>query len=222
VAGLVAVGFKDGHIDLYDRHGAIENRTPVGLGTPALLRLSDDGREVAAFIDPDEMVVYDRLTGRTVVHLEHGAFGGNFEPGDSTMLVSSLTGIVRRIDLRSGRQVGPDLPVRAGSTIDDPRSYHDHIVVPAAGSQAQVLDKATDVALGKPFLLGVAQSAVMTNDDKYLFLPGDYGIERWDMRTSRWRTAACELAGRDITRDEWAHYVGGVLPYHSVCRSPPR
>ena len=39
----------------------------------------------------------------------------------------------------------------------------------------------------------------------------------WDLEPSHWTTAACTLAGRNLTRQEWATNIGDLAPYHRTC-----
>lgn len=50
------------------------------------------------------------------------------------------------------------------------------------------------------------------------------GIAVWDLRPSSHAEAACTMAGRDLTRDEWSSYLSELGPYRSTCgfgRTPP-
>ncbi len=40
----------------------------------------------------------------------------------------------------------------------------------------------------------------------------------WDIRPSSWERQACAVAGRTLTKDEWAQYLPG-RSYHPACRS---
>ncbi|MGZ6585662.1 MAG: hypothetical protein ACXVHX_15180 [Solirubrobacteraceae bacterium] len=43
------------------------------------------------------------------------------------------------------------------------------------------------------------------------------GVFTWPMSLSSWEQRACSLAGRNLTRAEWAQFVAGPR-YASVCR----
>jgi WD40 repeat protein len=53
-------------------------------------------------------------------------------------------------------------------------------------------------------------------DQKHLLTGGNDVLISWDMTPSDWVTRACELAGRDLTRAEWARYLPGQ-PYRRTC-----
>ncbi len=39
------------------------------------------------------------------------------------------------------------------------------------------------------------------------------GIVTWDLDPAHWETAACELAGRNLTREEWDRHLGDLAQY---------
>ena len=39
----------------------------------------------------------------------------------------------------------------------------------------------------------------------------------WSLRTADWVRAACAVAGRDLTHQEWDALVGSSTPYHATC-----
>jgi hypothetical protein len=43
------------------------------------------------------------------------------------------------------------------------------------------------------------------------------GIAIWDLDSSHWVDAACRLAGRNLTQDEWDTYLSALESYHRTC-----
>lgn len=43
------------------------------------------------------------------------------------------------------------------------------------------------------------------------------GVAVWDLRPETHSAIACRMAGRDLTRDEWAAHLDGLGPYRSTC-----
>ena len=41
-------------------------------------------------------------------------------------------------------------------------------------------------------------------------------VTLWDLRPATWPARACQIANRDLTRDEWARYLG-TLDYQETC-----
>lgn len=45
----------------------------------------------------------------------------------------------------------------------------------------------------------------------------DAPIKVTDLRPESWVTAACSLAGRNLTKEEWGDTVGDVVPFRATC-----
>jgi hypothetical protein len=39
----------------------------------------------------------------------------------------------------------------------------------------------------------------------------------WNLDPSHWAEAACDLAGRNLTEDEWQTYIGDLAEYNNTC-----
>lgn len=67
-------------------------------------------------------------------------------------------------------------------------------------------------------------SGVIRADGAELAVNVPAGIAVWDLRPSSHADAACTMAGRDLTRDEWTAYLSEFGPYRSTCgfgHTPP-
>ena len=65
--------------------------------------------------------------------------------------------------------------------------------------------------------MGGAYSGVLSADGAELAVNVPAGIAVWDLRPSSHAEAACAMAGRDLTRDEWLTYLDDLGPYRSTC-----
>jgi hypothetical protein len=61
------------------------------------------------------------------------------------------------------------------------------------------------------------EGAALRHDSKRLAVSADAGFAIWNLDPSDWHRAACQLAGRDLTRDEWDAHIGDLAPYHATC-----
>ena len=52
--------------------------------------------------------------------------------------------------------------------------------------------------------------------DGHVFVGTGTGVERLDLDVQHWKDAACALAGRPLTRQEWGAYLPGT-PYRPAC-----
>jgi hypothetical protein len=46
--------------------------------------------------------------------------------------------------------------------------------------------------------------------------PAAPSVLLWNLDLASWNTAACEVAGRNLSRAEWTRYVGPEVPYQSA------
>ena len=72
-------------------------------------------------------------------------------------------------------------------------------------------DTDAGLAIGRPFPLPAWSEFRWLPDGRHFLATGIDGIERWDTDPDAWYSLACELAGRDLTEDEWARF-GTVDP----------
>jgi hypothetical protein len=93
----------------------------------------------------------------------------------------------------------------------------------ARGSDGQVrlVDVLARAQLGESMSVtdGVLQTVALHPKGRSLVLGGPQQVVRWDLRPAQWRRAACGLAGRSLTRDEWAAHVGDLATYRRTCRA---
>ncbi len=89
-----------------------------------------------------------------------------------------------------------------------------------------IYDIPTHTRLGDPMTLG------LVGDNSHVDLRGDgkeaaitrpdgIGVVLLDLDPDHWVTAACALAGRSLTRDEWATYIGDLGSYRATCPEFP-
>ena len=45
----------------------------------------------------------------------------------------------------------------------------------------------------------------------------DQATQIWDLDPTHWVSAACGVAGRNLTREEWATHIGDLAPYRPTC-----
>jgi DNA-binding SARP family transcriptional activator/WD40 repeat protein len=62
-----------------------------------------------------------------------------------------------------------------------------------------------------------AAGAVLRDDGLQAAVDTVQGIVVWDLDPEQWVEAACGLAGRNLTHDEWDQYVGDLAPYRTTC-----
>ena len=85
-------------------------------------------------------------------------------------------------------------------------------------------DVATRTPLGDPIDLDrffMESEAVLRPDGRQAAAVTNQGIVVWDLDPDHWVVAACRLAGRNLTHDEWNQYIGDLAHYQRTCPAYP-
>ncbi len=94
------------------------------------------------------------------------------------------------------------------------------VVVTGASTTARLFDVERSVArTGLPAAAGDLQAGTHVVPDptgELVFLGDRVWVMRYPTAPSAWLRAACEVAGRDLTRTEWERYLPG-RPYAATC-----
>jgi hypothetical protein len=190
-------------------------------GEPTFLSTSPDGSRVlvtswnSRYI-PDSMV-FDAETGA------HGEVGllriGRTALSAGGEIIGASREEVVRYDGETLERIGA-LPGISGGieTVNaspDGRTYS----VFSLDEAVSVYDLVAGIRLGDPIAVSSegAISGVFRADGAELAVNVPAGIAVWDLRPSAHSAAACAMAGRDLTREEWASYLAELGPYRSTC-----
>jgi len=154
-------------------------------------------------------------------------------------------GVVAFYDVRSLEQVGPSFPGKFPRSIQFAFDAAGATVAVTTAESVQLFDVATRQPLGEPIALAMAAPtatstvaptatwsatavktlpagrALLRPDGLELAVPATEGVALWDLRVSRWVEAACTLAARNLTREEWDTHVSGLGSYHRTCPAYP-
>jgi hypothetical protein len=88
-----------------------------------------------------------------------------------------------------------------------------------------LFDTASGVRLGTPIDVPNDQESLMAlseQGDRMAIGGGDEaGVQIWNLDPAGWVVAACQLAGRNLTRDEWSSHIGDLAPYRATCPDLP-
>ena len=172
------------------------------------------------------VLVYDGYTGELVGEIPRPELQGVFVTLADQLFVSSLGGELTQYDLESMR------PVR---TFGGSRGYVQDLVGTSDGSLIAVrggdrtvtlYDVATGVRLGASIVVAEAQENLISlspHGDRLAIGGGkdEAGVQIWNLDPAHWVAAACRLAGRNLTRDEWATNIGNLAPYRATCPAFP-
>lgn len=64
-------------------------------------------------------------------------------------------------------------------------------------------------------------AAVLRPDGRQAAAVSNQGIVVWDLDPAHWVVAACQVAGRNLTQDEWDQYIGDLAAYQRTCPEYP-
>ena len=89
-------------------------------------------------------------------------------------------------------------------------------------------DVATGVRIGTPITIPDEESNLiaLSLDGRWLSAGGEatdgsHASKIWDLDPAAWTAAACRVAGRNLTREEWASNIGDLTPYRPTCPDLP-
>jgi WD40 repeat protein len=206
----------------------VERVVDVDGGSPQVLEWSRDGSILAAGINfTGKVQLFDRgLRHVRTIDLGLGGdvFDLDFSPDGRLLAAGRVGGQLSVVDTASWRPVHPPVRVSSGS-VDDVEWLPDGNTVATAGFDETVslydvrrdlvrsepLPAASDPGEGRTFLMPrVADQLVVVDEGG----PG----HRYPLEPARWLSEACTIAGRDLTRVEWARYLPDE-PYEPVCHA---
>jgi WD40 repeat protein len=177
-----------------------------------------DGRHVALFDLEEGVTVFDAITGETVAGPISG-LASTAISRDGLLVASTRTGDLSFRDAVTLEPRGLSLPAGAGlSNASVELSADGSLLVASAPGQTQLFDVASRTPLGGS--IETTGSAALDPHGKQLAVATTTGVAVWDLDPARWVEAACQLAGRNLTRDEWTTYIGDLAPYHETCPLP--
>jgi WD40 repeat protein len=149
---------------------------------------------------------------------------------DGSRLVSVSDSAIVRWDVRGGAPHGESLPVddalSAGAVAVDPQG--ERLALLRSDGAVRLWDLKTGAALAETLRLDRLILAPFPSYDAIDFSPDGRQIAvaagselvLWDVEPTSWVREACRIANRDLTRAEWAEYIGADIAYETTCPAP--
>jgi DNA-binding SARP family transcriptional activator/WD40 repeat protein len=223
----IAVGGRQGEVRLVD----LRTRSVRALPSPMsnlVLGLEFGPGDLLAASDWGHVVLYSRLSSDTprvrdmTPIVGGGGLGMDLSP-DGRLLAVSDGGDVAFYDARTLRPDGPRVPADRDliAWIAFDRSGT-RLVTGDLANTARLVDVVGRRPIG-PVLENTvaAPGAVFSHDGKTLGTWTFGGGALLSVDPAAWRRAACALAGRNLTRDEWALYLPHAGPRRRTCPQFP-
>jgi WD40 repeat protein len=187
------------------------------------VEFTDGGRELVALgccESGSTLVAWAAGSGRRLFSRGAGGQATSFDIARDRRLLALGTadGEVLLLDPRTGAQARPPLKVAAaniGQVAFSPDSRT--LAVAAFDGTASLWDVGSRTRLGDPFppVPGVIPDLLFEPDGR-LLLGGVSNAVEWPIDVGAWERFACQVAGRQLTRAEWADTLPG-RPYERVC-----
>ena len=182
---------------------------------------SPDGSRIAVSLTTG-VVVFDGRTGAEIARIDNRPdLRGVYFVTNDLIAISSLGGELTLHDVDTLATIRTLNGSRG--FIDDIQPTLDGSVIAAKGgdSNVQLIDVASGTPLGGPIAIpdGEWNGIALQPQGLQLVAGGGAadGMAIWDLDPEHWVDAACRLAGRNLTTEEWDTYLGGLAPYHKTC-----
>jgi WD40 repeat protein len=141
-----------------------------------------------------------------------------FTPDGRTLATSGHDGKVALWDIRTGSQLGLPL-VGHASGVGSFAFSPDGRVLATVDGEAILWDVASHKQIGAALPArseGPHAVALLPGGSQLAAASPSGSVLMWDVNPASWRTRACSIAGRTLTRAEWDELLPG-RPYQDVC-----
>lgn len=214
-----------------------QRRVALG-GSVQVMEPSPDGRVLAvasAEPGPDVVWILDAATLDKQQTLRpgdnDGVFDLSFSPDGQRLAVGGELGLLHVFDTSTWQRAQDPVQVH-NQFIQQVEWMSDGKTVATAGADATVAlyDSGRDLVRAVP-LPASSETDVSGNlqqgythlvpgmTDEIIALSGERSGRAYPLDPSEWLSLACDIAGRDLTRDEWARYLPD-RPYGPTCGDP--
>jgi len=172
-------------------------------------------------------VEFDGITGQVLATNPDRAIGHVQVGATGMVIVTSVDGSLGIFDPATLTR-SASLPGARGYIQSLWPSADDTLLVgPANDGSVSVYDLAHRTRLGDPIdkVSGFRTPVALRPDGAVLAVETgdgtDTGVALWNLDPAAWVDAACQIAGRNLTHEEWNTYIGDLAPYSATCPSLP-
>ena len=210
----ILVGAADGEVAVIDADTLEPLAPPIQLDHRVLgLHASPDNRTAIALTSAPGVALVDTVDGIVLYErrIELDPVSADFSPDGERAAISLQTGEVGVLDVSTGEWVRT--PVAAhlnGATTVRFSPDGDTLVSGGLDGRVGLWDGNTGALRGSIVTNpNVTTAAGFAPDGHTVVIASTDGtLARWDTDVEQWISAACAIAGRSLTRDEWA----AILP----------
>jgi DNA-binding SARP family transcriptional activator/WD40 repeat protein len=220
------VGSTEGRLHVLDARTLVPARAPIQVYAPTKdkpspkevdnFSISGDGHTVYLY---DKIVDYVAGTVRPMPALGFRVSNVSASPDGRRLLVDTGTSGVGLLDAGTMKWISrPDAAQAGLMGWVSAFSADGFLVASVNENRMSRWDARTGTYLGT-VIVDYEGAPAFSADDKRLVYAGQKGsILTWDLDVRTWVAAACRLAGRPLTAEEWHNYLP-ERPFRSVCSS---
>jgi WD40 repeat protein len=185
------------------------------------IAFTPDGEQLVTGRGGGDVLIWDVATGQPAgdplyAHPD-GVLAVAISPDGTLLATGGGDWQVRLWDLRTGEASGEALSGHTDTVFTLHFSPDGRTL--ASGSwdgTIRLWDVATGRAIGQGMVAGATVNSVAWSPDGTTLASDGRPMTLWDLRPETWLARACQIANRDLTRDEWARYLG-TLDYQETC-----
>jgi WD40 repeat protein len=199
---------------------------------------SPDGEQLAVIADNNLLHLYEgggdhAALGEPIESIDAPFYAAAFSPDGTRLATGSSAGVVQQWAVDTHEPVGAALKGHTGpvgGVIYSPDGRW--LAASTLGfARSRLWDAETGAAIGQELVTGRTPSTFSTfliehvqgsrpafaPDGRSLAVPSYDGTTAiWDLEPEHWLEAACDVVGRNLTRDEWEQYLGR-FDYRATC-----
>jgi WD40 repeat protein/class 3 adenylate cyclase/tRNA A-37 threonylcarbamoyl transferase component Bud32 len=236
---------RQGEVQLWGvgTHQPVGRPMVPGKHSVVAVAFSPDGRLLATGSQEERAQLWDVATqervGLAMDVPDEAVLAVAFSPDGSRLATGGVFGVVRLWDVGTQIAAAPPLTGHLGPVVGvayDPGGRF--LATTSLFGDTRLWDPASGLAYGDDLTPGEVPASMASKPD----LPSDIlplrtafsrdgrflavaGIASramlWDLDLRIWRKRACDIAGRNLTRDEWNLYLPPRTPYRATCSEWP-
>ncbi len=214
--GRTAITYDNQTVQVAEGFEQIASVTLDGERVTSLALSADATRLFVSGLDHLEVVEVDDPARRTTTEIRAGTFV--LSADRSLLVVSEPEGTISFWDAETLERIGADLPGATPYPTLALTPDESTLVVISSRDGLQLYDVATRTQLGVELPVDLPQ-ATMAPDSSVAYLARAGALVGLSLDRGDWLDRACHAAGRNLTRAEWATYVGG--PPRATCPGWP-